>query len=103
MSCENLCAQSVGDTRGYAGEADETERLRTGNGVRRGATVVGDSQNGKPNLFLAGIVRGRVWLGVRACARPGGEASFASTGGSPAGTEFVPGKERRECLRLISW
>ena len=30
-SCENLGARFLGDTRGYAGEADETERLRTGN------------------------------------------------------------------------
>ena len=30
-SCENLGAQNVGDTRGYAGEADETERLQTRN------------------------------------------------------------------------
>jgi hypothetical protein len=31
-----------GSTRGYAGGADETERLRTGIEVRRGVTVVGD-------------------------------------------------------------
>ena len=30
-SCENLGARILGHTRGYAGKADETERLRTGN------------------------------------------------------------------------
>jgi hypothetical protein len=34
--------RSLGVTRGYAGEADETERLRTVFEVRRGVTVVGD-------------------------------------------------------------
>ena len=47
-SCENLCARLVrygpGGTRGYAGKADETERLRAEVLVRRGVTVVGDSR-----------------------------------------------------------
>ncbi|MGC2557395.1 MAG: hypothetical protein WA389_01115 [Terriglobales bacterium] len=34
--------EEPGDTRGYAGEADEPERLRTFVKARRGVTVVGD-------------------------------------------------------------
>ena len=46
-SCENLRARlydvKVGDSReAMQGKADETERLRTCDGVRRGVTVVGD-------------------------------------------------------------
>jgi hypothetical protein len=46
--------------------ADETERLRTWFGVRRGVTVVGDlGLSGKLNEFSpALILRGRVWLGA---------------------------------------
>ena len=62
--------RSLGNTRGYAGEADETERLRTENWGEAWRHRRRRQFRTETSSFLTGFVCGRVWLGVTACARP---------------------------------
>ena len=71
-----LRGKSRGVTRGYAEEADETERLQALR-ARRGVTVVGDQES---KISRRAFLRGRVWLDVKVHASPESSENLSNRG-----------------------